>query len=170
MWLSLLLVVAIAVPFFVAFFWLFRKLANRQSGMAFGLLESAAKALGLEIVPPDPLKWRIIRGRIDGYDVSISRGHRGKLALMVAAKRVPPRVAFLGRNLKRLPDDPPAPLGFLRNLDAQGLEDLRRLLSVGYTHFADGRLTWHYTGGDVATELPRMVAIVKRLDAAVPRA
>ena len=85
MWLSLLLVVAIAVPFFVAFFWLFRKLANRQSGMAFGLLESAAKALGLEIVPPDPLKWRIIRGRIDGYDVSISRGHRGKLALMVAA-------------------------------------------------------------------------------------
>lgn len=168
MWLSVLLVIAIAVPFFVAFFWVFRKLANRQSGMAFSVLEVAADRLGLEIVPPDPLKWRIIRGQIDGYDVSISRGFRGKLALIVTAKRVPPRIAFLGRNLKRLPDDPAAPLGFLKNLDATSLEELRRLLSVGYTHFADGRLTWHYMGADIATELPRMVRIVKRLDAAVP--
>jgi hypothetical protein len=166
--LRIALLIAIAVPFFVVFAWVMRRLANRQSGLAFSLYQDAADQLGLKIVPPDPQAWRVIRGRIDGYDVSISRGLRGKTALIVASKRVPARVAFLGRNLKRLPDDPAAPLGFLKNLDAAALADLRALLAIGYTHFADGRLTWHYTGGDFAKELPRMVRIVKSLDTAVP--
>ncbi len=166
--LRIALLLAIAVPFFVIFAWVIRKLANRQSGIAFGALKEAADQLGLEIVPPDPQAWRIIRGQIEGYDVSISRGLRGKSALIVTAKRVPARIAFLGRNLKRLPDDPAAPLAFLKTLDQTALSELRELMAIGYTHFADGRLTWHYTGGDFAKELPRMVRIVKSLDAAVP--
>ena len=168
--LRIAILVAIAIPFFVALAWVMRKLANRQSGMAFHLYKDAADQLGLEIVPPDPQAWRVIRGQIDGYDVSISRGLRGKTALIVTAKRVPARIAFLGRNLKRLPDDPAAPLGFLKNLDEAALSDLRTFMAIGYTHFAEGRLTWHYTGGDFAKELPRMVRVVKRLDAAVPLA